>query len=156
MKRYATGTAPLDIRIDAPIGDQHLLLEYQGEIRFGPPYFRLWLGNGNEYVGPGPDEFYGDKASYSPDGRYVAIERWFDLTSPDTGLVVLDLHLARRCTVDRLGAGFLEQIAWRQNGNSAVQVVVYSIIYYGTTGNSTHSPKERFLDNTLDWEPIVW
>ncbi|MEZ4771138.1 MAG: hypothetical protein R2844_22305 [Caldilineales bacterium] len=80
---------PFDIKVPSPEGDLCLVLEYRGEVLFGPPFYELWIQVGDEHVGPGETEIYGDKAFWSADGRYVALERWCSLELPDNGLIIL-------------------------------------------------------------------
>ena len=155
MQKLTPSVKPLDIIVEEPASRYSLLLEYQGEIPFGPPYYFLWIRDRDRLVGPGPEEYYGDKAFFSPDGRFVALERWFDLSSPNTGLLILDLQHKKQAIIDRFGAGFLKKLSWKKNSEETTKIV-YSVIYYKPDGYDCEH-KELLLDSELiKWTKIVW
>lgn len=156
MMRRTSDVGPLDIEIRSPQGDRNLILEYCGEVRFGPPFFLLWIQAGDEYVGPGETEIYGDKAFWSTDGRYLALERWYSLELPNNGLMILDLRTARRCLLERLGTGFLKDVTWRQDEAGDQWTIMYWTDQYRRDNGVVRKLEEATISKELDWMAVDW
>lgn len=96
----------LDIERRSPDGQHVIRLEYDGEIRFGPPYFRLHV-NGRL----APSRTFGDVALWSSDSQRVAVQEWLtrrENEGPKTRLVVLDVRLQLETDVVMVDGGFVE------------------------------------------------
>ncbi len=156
MKRHAKDTGPLDVLISSPQRDRNLILEYRGEVAFGPPYFALWVEHRDEYVGPGVKDLYGDRVFWSPDGRYVVLERWLSLDAPDNRLLILDLVSARQCLAARLGAEFLQNVIWHPTESESQRLVTYQVEWCGKDGESVQCAAKLVIDDRLDWTSVNW
>ncbi len=81
-------------------------LQYYGEIRFGPSYFRLFI-NGNELI----DRIFGQLHCISANERYVAFEEWLTTNysdGPITRVVIYDLLKNHISELSDGQSGFIE------------------------------------------------
>lgn len=70
-------------------------LERVGEIRFGPPYFSLWLTREparEPWWWQGRRALFGDHVRFSESSRFLIAERWRSLDVPNIDLVAIDLR----------------------------------------------------------------
>jgi hypothetical protein len=96
----------LHVEVRSPDEHHVVRFEYDGEIRFGPPYFRLYV-NGRL----APSRIFGDVALWSPDSRRVAVQEWLTLEEnggPKTKLTVFDVTLDVETDVEVVKGGFIE------------------------------------------------
>jgi hypothetical protein len=156
MIRSAANMGPLDPVVPSPQGDRTLVLEYHGEVRFGPPYYLLWNQQDASYVGPGQSEIYGDKAYWSTNGRYLALERWLSLTMPDNVLEVLDLKSGRKCIVAQLGANFVQSVFWWQREDGEQSSLTYLLTQYRQDEDRGRNGATVAIDAALEWVPADW
>ncbi|MCB9576332.1 MAG: hypothetical protein H6717_04845 [Polyangiaceae bacterium] len=101
----------LDITRASPDGRVLVVLEWLDEIHFGPPYYSLWMrpAGSTDLLGPGRGRYHGGFARFSPDSRYLVIERWKSLRTPDNEVVLCDLELARETVLLASGPRFLRE-----------------------------------------------
>src|SRR5262245_44317984 len=79
--------------------------EYEGEIRFGPPYYSLTIDEDRI-----KNEVFGSEALWSQDSRYLAVQLWLstrEADGPQTALICFDLSERRRCQVCTARGGFV-------------------------------------------------
>ena len=104
----------------SPDGHVKVLLEYLGEIRFGPPYYALRICSGNvgkyaSYEQPGCIVPYGATLGISPDSHLLVVERWSSLATPDNMVVLIDVPGDREADLYHLGPGFLRGITFESD-----------------------------------------
>lgn len=156
MIRQTISVGPLDINAPSPQHQHDLILKYRGEVPFGPPYYNLWIRVNDDYVGPGEAEIFGDKAFWSPDERYVVLEAWHSLETPDNGLVVLDLRTTQHCQVDDLGSKFLRDVVWHQ-GKDGWKITYQTDQYQdGHSGSVVQMVTDVRIGGSLDWTFVNW
>jgi hypothetical protein len=89
----------------SPDGKHLASLEYEGEIRFGPAYYRLAL---DQKLIAG--EVFGREALWSEDSRYLAVQLWLsteESEGPQTALICFDIAEHRRCQLSTARDGFI-------------------------------------------------
>ena len=156
MKRYKKDVDPWDIATSSPQSDRSVILQYHGEVRFGPAYYLLWVQVDGEYVGPGETEVYGNKIFWAVDGSYIALERRFSLMTPDNGLLIVDLKTSQQCLLDRFGSGFLDSITWQHDEDRSGCTVIYRTVYYRQDNVPEQIVSEVSIDSIVTWDPILW
>ena len=90
----------------SPDGRHEVRLRYKGEIRFGPPFFRLDL-NGKILSG----RVFGEIFCWSDDSRYLAAQEWPTTdyqAGPITRVLLVDLETNRYSKVGGVEKGFAE------------------------------------------------
>lgn len=90
----------------SPNGSDVITLTYEGEIRFGPPYFTLRI-NGR-LLG---ERVFGEIVLWSPDSHYFAAQEWLttsDADGPQTLLVCFQPATGRQCKISGLRGGFIK------------------------------------------------
>ena len=96
MRRDTITRGALDV--DWPSADQTWFarLRYEGEIRFGPPYYALWISRcdrpGTGWWSPARTTLFGSHVAFSSDSRWLVIERWESLATPRINIVAIDLR----------------------------------------------------------------
>ena len=96
----------LEIMSTSPNGKHTAQLHYEGEIRYGPPYFTLSL-DGKTF----PGRRFGDTLNWSPDSCYVAVQEWLTtdyLTGPVTRVLLIDLKADRCSELEPVKKGFAQ------------------------------------------------
>jgi hypothetical protein len=92
--------------ISVSLDEQHrAVLEYSGEIRFGPAFYKLTVAE----ISFG-ERFFGNKFLWSPNSRYFAIQEWETIEEahgPRTKLLLIDLEARRECILSEAHAGFV-------------------------------------------------
>ena len=81
-------------------------LNYEGEVRFGPPYFRLEV-DGKELQ----NRIFGDELCWSEDSRYLAAQEWLTLDyqqGPITRVLLIDVERGRLSEFKTVPKGFVE------------------------------------------------
>lgn len=148
-----------DADIELTSGDSRvvLLLEWQGEVRFGPPYYAMWLRidgrpSPESFAGPGIESPHGALAAFSADGRYLVVERWRRLDYPDTTAVIIDLVTARESVALEIGAGFLRAIRFDGMNNWACTLTTRCF-----RDNEWVDRHARIsASENREWLPIMW
>jgi hypothetical protein len=95
----------LNISTPSPNAQHTAHLVAAGEIRFGPLYFSLSVGE--HAFG---DRIFGDAHLWSRSSRLLAVQEWLTTDygeGPITTLVLIDLELRREATVARATKGFI-------------------------------------------------
>lgn len=156
MKRYMRDIGPLDVLHFLPQSERNIILEYRGEVHFGPPYFALWIEQDGEYVGPGTEDLFGDKLFWSPDERYLVLERWRSLETPTNNLLILDLTSMQQCLAVELGANFLRTVLWHPEAGKGYRLMTYQTEGFRQHGQLVRVSAELAIDDMLGWEPINW
>jgi hypothetical protein len=86
--------------------NQHIaILEYSGEIRFGPAFYTLKV----DTISFG-NRVFGNKFLWSPDSRYFAVQEWETVSEevgPQTHLLLIDLENQRECILSKVEQGFI-------------------------------------------------
>jgi hypothetical protein len=89
----------------SPDNSYKAIFEYANEIRFGPAYYSLKVGD-ISFGG----RVFGNAFLWSPDSRFFAVQEW-DSTSetqgPNTRLLLIDLETQRECVLSRAEQGFI-------------------------------------------------
>ena len=101
------------VTIPSPDGILTAILNYLGEIRFGPPYYSLAIDkrilNGR---------YFGASYLWSPDSRYFAIQEWETISEgrgPQTQLLLIDVETQRECAVSKAENGFIVPLKFEKN-----------------------------------------
>ncbi|GMW01702.1 MAG: hypothetical protein AMXMBFR84_28390 [Candidatus Hydrogenedentota bacterium] len=91
----------------SPDGARKAALAIAGEIRFGPAYYCLTLGN-TRFVG----RIFGSGAVWSGDSRFLAVQEWHSVDEaegPITSLALFDFLDGRECKVETARAFVVPQ-----------------------------------------------
>jgi hypothetical protein len=89
----------------SPDNQHSAILEYSGEIRFGPAFYTLKV----DMISFGKRVF-GNKFLWSPDSRYFAIQEWETVSEalgPQTQLLLIDLETNCECVLSKVERGFI-------------------------------------------------
>lgn len=90
----------------SPNGSGTVTLTYEGEIRFGPPYFTLRI-NGKLLA----ERVFGEIVLWSPDSQYFAAQEWLttsEADGPQTSLVCFQPAMGKQCNVSGMRGGFIK------------------------------------------------
>jgi hypothetical protein len=107
----------------SPDHQHSAILEYSGEIRFGPAFYTLTI----DTISYGKRVF-GNKLLWSPDSRYFAIQEWETVSEalgPQTQLLLIDLEIKRECVLSKAEQGFIVPKKF-ENGK-----LIYTKEYHG-------------------------
>jgi hypothetical protein len=89
----------------SPDEKHNAVLEYSGEIRFGPAFYTLAVD-----MISFRKRIFGNRFLWSPDSRYFAIQEWETVTEalgPQTRLLLIDLEARRECLLSKAEQGFI-------------------------------------------------
>src|SRR5512145_2309689 len=89
----------------APDISHKAVLDYASEIRFGPAYYYLKVGD-ISFGG----RVFGNACLWSPDSRFFSIQEWestSETQGPNTRLLLIDLDTRRECVLSRAEGGFI-------------------------------------------------
>jgi hypothetical protein len=135
---------PFDITSPSPDTQHTAHFAYSGEVRFGPPYFSLSV-DAHSF----DQRIFGDVHLWSPSSTLLAVQEWLTLDyseGPITALVLIDLHLGREASVERVVKAFIVPRAFEG------PIIVYRKDYAGEEGT------ERFeVDSTkiTEWKVLT-
>jgi hypothetical protein len=107
----------------SPDAKHRAVLEYSGEIRFGPAFYTLAV----DHI-PFGKRVFGHQLLWSPDSRYFAIQEWEtaeEALGPQTRLLLIDLNTRRECILSKAEQGFIVPRKF-ENGK-----LVYTKEYHG-------------------------
>ncbi len=128
----------------SPDGAHTARFVYAGEVRFGPPYFRVEL-NGRVLRRRLRTRYFGDPCLWSADSRYLALQEWYEIVEhPDTELRVIDVIRRRECRVARVRRGFVEPVRFEDD------ILVFSTTSIDDTGFKTRK-EDRICMAELRW-----
>jgi len=94
-----------DITVQSPNKLYKVILKYLGEIRFGPPYYSLMVGELSF-----ENRVFGRSCLWSPDSRFLAVQEWESTNEgqgPKTRLLLFDIEQKRECVLSRAEQGFI-------------------------------------------------
>ena len=120
-------------------------LKYEGEIRFGPPYYSLALDGTR--VG---NEVFGQSSLWSQDSRFFVVQQWLstkESDGPQTALVCFDLSERRRCQVSTAKHGFIVPQRFED------ETLIYTKEHFGTQGQRINEYEIDFR-NLPRWKPM--
>ncbi len=129
--------------IQAPDKSRAAVLTYVGEIRFGPPYYSLGIGE----IDFG-ERIFGNSSLWSNNSRFFAIQEWLstqERSGPRTLLIVVEPAAGRECIVSGAEHGFIEPKAFES------QQIIYVKNYFAP------GVQREFESNFLDlprWQPL--
>lgn len=92
--------------IHSPDNKHKIDLQYESEIRFGPPYYKLKI-DGKKIK----RKLWGDTILWSPDSKFVALQEWLTTDyskGPITRLVLIDIHTKKYSNFRTVEKGFTE------------------------------------------------
>ena len=116
---------------------------FEGEIRFGPAYFRVQITE------RGDDErIYGETFQWSPDSRFLALQEWLTTDyqkGPKTALRVFDFLARREAQVSWADKGFIAPLRFEG------ATLVYEKRYLASGKVAEY---EIDLDGLDRWEPM--
>lgn len=124
--------------VTSPDQQHQAEFRFAGEIRFGPSYFSLTV-DGYALVG----RVFGDKALWSPDSRYLAVQEWLstaEADGPQTALLCLDLLERRQCRVAKAAGGFITPLRFSDN------LLIYRKCYFRADGERSIEYEIAFAD----------
>lgn len=94
----------------SPDGTHRATLRFEGEIRFGPEYFRLSIdGRGI------PHRIFGQPLQWSPDSRFLAAQEWLTTdyaAGPITCAALIDVDGWKIARLEVLAKGFAQDFQW--------------------------------------------
>jgi hypothetical protein len=99
----------------SPNGKHQANLIYAGEMRFGPPYFRLEIDGE-----PVPNRIFGNRLCWSGDSRCLATGERLTTdfqyqAGPITRVLLIDLEEKRASAFRKIGKGFAENFRFQEN-----------------------------------------
>jgi len=116
---------------------------YEGEIRFGPPFFKLIL-NGKLVKG----RIFGEAFKWHNESNFLALQEWLTTDykkGPITSLALIKLTTNESARIATANNGFIEPVKFEEN------LIVYNKNYYQTV------LKEEFeinIEEIKNWEAI--
>jgi len=105
-----------EITLPSPDGRKIIILEYDGEARFGPAFF---VGGSRGFAWPLGSSTLGEDVHWSPDSRYAVLLlfRSRDTSkSPDVDLVAIDTNDGSLLTIDHNANGLIEPRGFVSSG----------------------------------------
>jgi hypothetical protein len=118
---------------------------FEGEIKFGPAYYRVQI---TERV---PDDrIYGDAFQWSPNSRFLALQEWLTTDyqkGPKTALRVFDFLAHREAQVSWADGGFITPLRFED------ATLVYEKRYLAAGKIAEY---EIDLDGLDRWESVQW
>lgn len=126
----------------SPDGKNKLSFILDGEIRYGPSYYKLEL-NGKTIK----NRIFGFVNLWHPDSKYLALQEWLTTDyqeGPITSLTVIDLEKMQTVCISTVYKGFITPIKFEED------VIIYEKDYsFGQKGEF-----EVDLRTVLYWEKI--
>jgi hypothetical protein len=119
-------------------------LNYEGEIRFGPSFYRLEI-NGTELR----RRIFGDHMIWSDDSMVLAAQEWLTtdyVKGPITRVLLIDVEPQRVAELEVVEKGFVEDFIFRD------QVFIYRKSFKAT-GQSVEA--EVQISDIVNWKPMV-
>lgn len=89
----------------SPDNSYKAIFEYANEIRFGPAYYSLKVGD----ISFG-ERVFGNAFLWSPDSRFFAVQEWESTSEgqgPITRLLLIDIETRCECILSRADGGFI-------------------------------------------------
>lgn len=102
----------------SPDGSHAAKFLYAGEIRFGPPYYKVEVDGRLLSKLSLQKRVFGVGCLWSSDSRYLALSEWLsrlESRGPDTQLVVIDIQNRREHVVERMRGGFADPVRFEGN-----------------------------------------
>ncbi|MDY6842758.1 MAG: hypothetical protein SVW57_01515 [Thermodesulfobacteriota bacterium] len=130
----------MDKKCSSPNNKNHARLILEGEIRFGPAYFKLEL-NGLRI----PDKLFGDKLFWSHDSIYLATEEWLTTDyqkGPITRLLLFNFQTMKQSGFKRIEKGFVRDVTFFEDRLKYIKE-------YAATGRDIESEVE--YSNIKNW-----
>ena len=121
LTREADKCKKMKIKAESPDGCYQAILEIVGQIRFGPPYFSLRIGEWDF-----GERFFGDVYLWSGDSVFFIIQEWLNASyqeGPKTALTLFDLSGRRECRISWADKGFIVPLAFEGN------LLIYKKVY---------------------------
>jgi hypothetical protein len=112
----------MDFTKSSPDGQQHAQYRFAGEIRFGPAYYTLEIGD-LAFA----RRLFGERGLWSPDSRYFAAEEWLstdESKGPHTRLLVVDISARREFHGGQAISGFVQPQRFEDT------TLLYDKLYY--------------------------
>jgi hypothetical protein len=134
--------------IDAPINKQSpdglctATLLYEGEVRYGPRYYRLVLGGR-----PVSERLFGVSLEWSDDSRYLATQEWLSTDyaeGPRTRVLLFDTRLGLLASFRTVSSGFAEDFRFHASG------LAYRKVWYASKGGADVEVDFKAIHN---WQP---
>jgi hypothetical protein len=102
-------------------GTTEVVLEYAGEIRYGPTYHALWMRidgrpEDGRYFGPGRNVHFREAMNVSTDGRYVVLDKCLQINRPDSSVIIIDAHEGREAELLHVESALVTAIAFEPDG----------------------------------------
>ncbi|GKS94747.1 hypothetical protein [Acidovorax sp. SUPP2825] len=127
----------------SPDGTHRAVLRFEGEIRFGPEYFRLSIdGRGI------PHRIFGQPLLWSPDSRFLATQEWLTTdyaAGPITCAALIDVDRWKIARLEVLAKGFAQDFRWEGATLHYQQVFA---------ARSTAFSAQATLESVAGWAPI--
>jgi hypothetical protein len=127
----------------SPNGKHKVALIYEGEIRFGPPFFKLSL-NGKVLN----ERNFGGDVSWSDNSVYLAAQEWLEMEyqkGPVTRAILIDVEKRTYAALRTVEKGFAEDFHF------SGRVFVYKKHYYGS---GVVEEVEVELANIHNWKAL--
>ncbi len=114
---------------------------FEGEIRFGPEYYKLKL-NG-ELI---PNRIFGFEFKWHPDSKFLALQEWLTTDykkGPVTSLTIIDLNDRKYARISKADKGFIKPLRFENDS------IIFEKEYLGTGKNAEY---EINLGEIQNWE----
>ena len=114
---------------------------FEGEIRFGPTYYKLMLDR--ELV---KNRIFGFEFKWHPESKYLALQEWLTTDyqkGPITALTLVDLKTRKFAKISKAEKGFIKPLKFEND------LIIYEKEYFGTDKKGEF---EIVLDKIENWE----
>jgi hypothetical protein len=114
---------------------------FEGEIRFGPSYFKVNLDG--QIIS---DRIFGFEFKWHPESKYIAFQEWLTVDfkkGPITTLTLVDLENKKIARISRADKGFITPIKFEKYS------IVFEKEYFGTGKKVEYEIK---LSEVKNWE----
>jgi len=115
---------------------------HEGDIRFGPSYYKIEL-DGKLIL----DRYFGFEFKWHPNNKYLALQEWLttdERKGPLTALTLVDLENRSLALTSKAEQGFIIPLEFRDN------TIIFIKEYYG---NHKKEECEINIDNINTWQP---
>lgn len=116
---------------------------FEGEIRFGPPYYKIELDG--QLI---PDRIFGFHFKWHPEAKYLALQEWLTTDygkGPLTVLTLIDLQNKKLARVSKTEKGFVIPLRFEKE---------FILFHKYFSGKEVKKEYEINLNEIENWEEI--
>ena len=114
---------------------------FEGEIRFGPTYYRVQL-DGEEIS----DRIFGFEFKWHPESKYLALQEWLTTDyqlGPITTLTLVELESRKSARISKADKGFIRPIRFEN------EIIIFEKEFPASGKKGEY---ELNLDEVVNWE----